>query len=408
MLKFELQKLIRKRSVQLIGLAAIAITAILSLLPVLSAQYYTKEGVHTGLQAIQAEKAVIEEHSAVLTDDFVRQKIIEIKEAYSIPENTVQDGQNVYLIQDSYWNLVAPQEDLLNLIAKTYAPAGMSVDYSYLNTLDPDTLAPFYQQIQTRRTDLLNQPSRHLSEKEKAFWLSKAESIQEPYTYNYAGGWKALSSGMELMIIPIVLICLLLADLYAREYRTGMDSLLLSSKYGRTKLVWAKTGAAFILAAGLFLICLLVCAGITLGTHGFDGWNLPVQTASTLVPYPISFLQSALVSVLLCLLVLWGMTALTLYLSAALGSSYSSAILIILLSLIPVFLIPSSTAGLFNKILYLLPYQAVVPDFGKYLCYQIGPIVLDGIWMKSIVYLVMGFVFVPLSGAAFRRHEPGA
>lgn len=408
MLKFELQKLIRKRSVQLIGLAAVVITAILSLMPVLSAQYYTQEGACTGLQAIQTEKRIIQEHRAELTDDFVRQKIAEIKEAYSIPENTVQDGQNVYLIQDSYWNLVAPCEDLLNLIAKTYAPAGMSVDYSYLDTLDPDTLVPFYEQIQNRRSELLSQPSRKFSEYEKGFWLSKAESIREPYKYSYAGGWKALSSGMELMIIPIVLICLLLADIYSREYRTGMDSLLLSSKYGRTKLVRAKSGAAFILATGLFLICLLVCVGITLGTHGIDGWNLPIQIASTMVPYPMNFLQSALISIMLCLFVLWGMTALSLYLSAKLGSAYSSAVIVILFSLIPVFLIPSSTAGLFNKILYLLPYQAVVPDFGKYLCYQIGPIVLDGIWMKSIIYLGMTLLFIPASGAAFRHHEPGS
>ena len=295
---------------------------------------------------------------------------------------------------------------MLNLIAKAYAPISQTVDYSWLNTLDLSAEPLFYQKIDDQRRQLVSQPGRHLSAAQQEFWLKKAAGIQIPFEYSWFKGWSWISSSMELMIICILLICLILIPVFSQEYSSGMDSLILGSKFGKNRLVRAKIAAAYLTGTALFLVNVLVMAIISLGCYGMEGWNLPIQTANPFIPYPITFWQADLISLGLCLCVLWGMIGLSLFFSAAFKSSYQAAVLAILIGLVPVFLMPSSTAGFLNKILYLMPYQALIPDFAKYLTYQLGPFILDGASVKALLYLLVTMISVPAAAAKFRRHIP--
>lgn len=92
--------------------------------------------------------------------------------------------------------------------------------------------------------------------------------------------------------------------------------------------------------------------------------------------------------------------------SAAFKSYCQAAVLVILIGLVPVFLMPSSTAGFLNKILYLMPYQALIPDIAKYLTYQLGPFILDGASVKSLLYRLVMMISVPAATAKFWTHIP--
>lgn len=73
------------------------------------------------------------------------------------------------------------------------------------------------------------------------------------------------------------------------SYQAGTDMVILSVKYGKTKLPMAK-----ILAGVLFGVA----------AFGIDGWNLPLQINGTAVPYPFTFLQGILVNLCVIYLVL--------------------------------------------------------------------------------------------------------
>lgn len=406
LLKFELKKLIGRRSFWLLSICTLLVNVVLTLMPLLSAQYYTEDAISSGLQAIRMEKEITLENRMLLSDENVQNEIRQVQSLFKVPENTASDGHNEYLTGPAYWQMVAPKEDMLNLLARTYAPIGQSVDYSYLNFVNLETEPEFYQKIADQRELLLNAPDKGLSEKQKELWIKKAAKIQIPFEYSWFKGWSSFSSSMELTIITIILICLIIIPVFSQEYSSGMDNLLLGARYGKTRLVWAKIGAAYITGTGLLLINALVMLAINLFCYGTEGRNLPVQLANPFIPYPISFLQADLISLGLSMCVLWGMIGFTLFLSAALRGSYQSSLIVVLIGLIPIFLMPSSTAGVLNKILYLLPYQALIPDFARYLTFQFGEIVLDGITAKLLFYLILAGAFIPAAASRFRSHTP--
>ena len=70
-----------------------------------------------------------------------------------------------------------------------------------------------------------------------------------------------------------VLIILGLTPVFAEEYDTSVDNLILTSKHGKSRLIWAKIGAAFIYTAFAVLILYLlplIFYGWKFGLKGFD------------------------------------------------------------------------------------------------------------------------------------------
>ena len=147
--------------------------------------------------------------------------------------------------------------------------------------------------------------------------------------------------------------------------------------YGKTKLTTAKIVASYLFGFAAFTLHIIVAFGLPLVAFGVDGWNLPLQINGTTVPYPLTFLQGTLVNLGVIYLVLFAMISLTLLLSAKMKSPYLVLIVLVPVLFIPLFVSPNGTTGLYNLILFLLPYHSTVPQFGQYISYQYGRMVLD-------------------------------
>jgi ABC-type transport system involved in multi-copper enzyme maturation permease subunit len=109
--------------------------------------------------------------------------------------------------------------------------------------------------------------------------------------YYYTGGWNysigyVYSLGAAMMA---VLILLGLSSMFSGEYSSRMDSIILSSKYGKTKLIRAKIAASVVYITILDLIFnLLNLLGnlIIFGTHG---WDAPMQCLTSYMYSPYNF-----------------------------------------------------------------------------------------------------------------------
>lgn len=112
-----------------------------------------------------------------------------------------------------------------------------------------------------------------------------------------------------------------------------------------------------------FTLLILAGCGILLLSFGIDGWNLPVQVLNTIAPYNLSLLGATLLAIATLYLVMIGMVAITLLLSAKMKSSVPVLSIIILAMILPMFLDISETNGIWNRILVLLPYRAAQPVF---------------------------------------------
>lgn len=76
------------------------------------------------------------------------------------------------------------------------------------------------------------------------------------------------------------LIVLGLSSIFAEEYDTFVDSLILTSKYGKSRLVWAKIGAAFIYTVFVVLALYLLPFIFYGWKFGLKGFDVPIRNAN--------------------------------------------------------------------------------------------------------------------------------
>lgn len=405
LVKYEFLKILRRKSTLIVMTVSLILTAFLFGLPVLQYQTYNQDGVIKGAAGIDYEREQYAKLSVPLSEEYITETIKEMQELFQNPANVGYDGNEQFLIGDAYWNKTAPREKLLNLIANAYSRPGETLGYNSLPDLDMTDGAFFYQTINEKVETILDNPSRGLSREQKRYWSAMADNVDTPLQYGYYEGWEILISSFELLMFALLAVCIVIAPVFSGEYQAGTDAVILSGKYGKTKLITAKITASLLFGTAAFALHIVVAWGLLLAAFGVDGWNLPLQIANTTIPYPFTFLQAVLVNIAIMYLVLLAMIGLTLLLSAKMKSPYLVLIVLVPILFIPMFLTPNGTTGLYNLTLFLLPYRAVMPEFGKYISYQFGGLVLDALTARAVLYAILTVITLPLAKLGFQRHQ---
>lgn len=405
LVKYEFLKILRKKSALIVMAVSLILTGVLFGLPVMQYQTYNQDGVIKGADGIAYEKGQYADFSVSLSEEYVADTIREVQRLFENPDNIGYDGNERFLIGDAYWNGVAPREKLLNLIAKTYSKPDEILGYNNLPDLDIKDGAFFYQAMEGKIQTLLNNPSRKLSNEQKEYWGSMADKVDVPLQYGYYEGWEVIISSFELLMFTLLAICIVVAPVFSGEYQAGTDAVILSAKYGKTKLAIAKIAASLLFGTVAFTLHIVVACGLPLAAFGVDGWNLPLQIANTTIPYPFTFLQAVLINIGIIYLVLLAMVGLTLLLSAQMKSPYLVLIILVPILFIPMFLTPNGTTGAYNLTLFLLPYRSTMPEFGKYISYQFGGLVLDTLTVRAILYVFLTVIMLSLARLGFKKHQ---
>lgn len=405
LVKYEFLKILRKKSTIAVMLVSLLVTAFFFGLPVM--QYYTmsQDAEYRGLEGIRYQKEQYENITVPLTDEYIEESIKEVQQLFEDPNNIGYDGQEQFLIDEAYWDGIAYRENLLNMFASNFVEPNVTVGYNSLLSIDTSNGIDFYQARQDKIEKIINMPSRGLSETQKEYWLDMNSKVETPLQYGYYEGWQVINSCYGLLVFAIMAVCIILCPIFSGEYQAGTDAVILSAKYGKTKLTTAKIIASVLFGLIAFTLHIIVAFGIPLLAFGIDGWNLPMQIANTTIPYPFTFLQGALINLGVIYLVLLAMISLTLFLSAKVKSPYIVLIVLFPIIFVPMFLSPNGTTGLYNLILFLTPYQSTNPLFAKYLSYQFGGIVLDTFSIRAILYVVMATLLFPLARLGFKKHQ---
>ena len=405
LVKYEFLKILRRKTTLIVMAASLLVTAFLFGLPILRYQTYNQDGVIKGFAGIEYEKKQAEKYSVSLTDEYITDTIRQVQQLFENPDHVGYDGYEKFLIDSAYWDGIAPREDLLNMIAKNYVNPNESAGYNTLPDLDISEGTDFYGTRQEKIEKLLNSSSRELSEEQKAYWRDMNSKVDEPFTNGYYEGWEIIISSFELLMFALLAVCIVIAPVFSGEYQAGTDAVILSAKYGKTKLTTAKIIASYLFGGLAFTLHVVVAFGLSLAAFGFDGWDLPLQIANTTIPYPFSFLQAALINLGVVYLVLFAMIGLTLLLSAKMKSPYLVLIVLVPVLFIPMFLSPNGTTGAYNLTLFLLPYRSTMPEIGKYISYQFGGLVLDAFTVRAILYALLTAAMLPLARLGFKKHQ---
>lgn len=405
LVKYEFLKILRRKSTLMVMAVSLVLTGFLFGLPAMQYQTYSQDGVIKGAAGIDYEKEQCEKWSIPLSEAYITETIQEVQELFKNPDNVGYDGNEQFLIGDAYWNKIAPREKLLNLIANAYSKPNEVLGYNNLPELDVTEGAFFYQRVKEKTEALLDDSSRGLSKEQKKYWNTMAGCVSVPLQYGYYEGWEVIVTSFELLTFALLAVCIVIAPVFSGEYQAGTDAVILSGKYGKTKLIGAKITASLLFGTAAFALHIMVACGLPLMAFGAEGWNLPLQIANTAIPYPLTFLQAVLINLGIMYLVLLAMIGVTLFLSARMKSPYLVLTVLVPILFLPIFLTPNGTTGIYNLILFLLPYRAAMPEFGKYISYQFGGFVLNVLTVRVVFYAFLTAVMLPLAGLGFKKHQ---
>ena len=416
LVRFELKKLLVRRT-SLIACAGILVMlcGIMALNVAQTRASSNADEVLTGTAAIahQKEKAVA--HEGVLDADRVREEVA----AYlALAFSKVDPADVAGLSDDAAYALMkqAYGEDEFRMLYDPYyvylfSPwkAGALEPYQVAAQLDDGAADGFYEAIAGKLQRTLDNGmggTWTYSDAERAYWTEKQDGVGEPLAYGYAGGWSDVLACLGFFAFAMVAVCIALTPVFSGEYQDRTDAVLLSSRYGRSKLVAAKIVAALAFATAYFALATLIIMGAALAFFGAEGGDLPVQVLSLSIPYDLTMAEATWTAVGIAYLMTLGLAGLTLLLSSKLRSQLAifaaCAALIFLTGMIP-----SGGNAVLLHALYLFPINGLNDQvlFNSLVSYPVGSFVIDLIGLLACVYALVLAACVPLAACAFRRHQ---
>ena len=296
LIKFELRKILTKRFAVISVAAILLLSLILSFSTLHSMYAFDGNGTEeTGKAAVEIDKQIALKYEGKLTDNKVQQMMSEFKPT-----------------QDSH---------------------GMNAKYIYQNALQSSVFSHF--------ADI------------DGSWngLSVADVFgDKEIKVGYVNGWLSTSQNMaKIFIVLSLVIILLIAPVFSGEYG-GVDNIILTSKYGKTKCATAKVLAS--LLSAVFITTLVVIYG----TEGLDCSILfaPIDFLEGYIPFNITCGTVLKYQILLAFMSAISVTVIVLILSAVCKSQMIAFVISAAIYVIPIMLPISETSALY-RIIVLMP-----------------------------------------------------
>ena len=350
---FELRKVFSKR-LSLIALVGILLFSVLISFSTYQNKY-AFDGVNaegSGKTAVEIDKGIAAKYEGILTDEKVQQMMSDF----------------------------APTSDL----------HGLSAIYVYQNAMQSAAFSRF-------------------SDKE-GNWngLSVSDVFgNEEIKIGYVDGWLSTSKNMVRVFIALALaVIIMLAPIFSGEYE-GVDNIILTSKYGKTKCATAKVIAGIItaiLTTTLVAAINLLLAFVFYGTEGLDCSILfaPSDYVEAFIPFNITCGTLLKYQILLAFTCTLSVTGITLFLSAISKNQIVALVAAMAIFLFPV-LLPITEVNPLFRLVGLLPIYHVLA-ISLLSVEQMSNGMLYAIWAIPVALLFLG-VGAGISRRVFAKHQ---
>lgn len=405
--RFELRKIMRKKSFYAGIIIIVTMAVLMSVMLITNAQITGKDGSFlNGIPAIHLQREYNKELAGPLTSDKLEHTVMRHQSLLKDPGNLDDKGE---LTVRAYAENEVKMEQLYSLISWAFSPLN-AYDYDIKDKLLPGDAAAFYQKRVERVSEYLNMehPEGNFSAQEKEFFIRMNERIPIPFELNFVTGWANVFENLQfIFLFTAFVIAICLAPVFAGEYQSGADAILLSSRYGRSRLITAKLKASLIVSVGLIILGLTTYTLLLLGVCGFEGATASVQIIRFMAPVPFTVIQTYGVAVLTgslaCLLV----GGITLWLSSRLRSPFPVIIAVGILLFVPMSIPDSETSRLINHLMALLPSH-MFDSFRNITNYEVfhmfGALIPEYLFAGGFAVFVM-LVLLPFTYRAFRNHQ---
>lgn len=354
LIQFECKKIFLRR-LSIVAFIALVLFSILLTMATYSGMYAydgTNEG--TGGAAVEIDKGIADKYACILTDEKVEQMLIEF----------------------------APQGDL----------HGMNAKYLYQNATQSAVMSRFAD----------------INGEWNGLTVSDVFGSEEIKT-GYISGWLNTSqNNAKIFIILTFVVIIMIAPVFSGEYN-GVDNIILTSRYGKTKCATAKVIAGIlsvVVVTAMIVILNMAFAWILYGKDGLDCSILfaPVDFGTGYIPFNISCGTLLKYQILLAFAGTMGIAGFTLFFSAVCKNEIISLIVSAVIYTAPIMLPITETNSLYRMITLLPIYCAQYISVMS--IEQMSNGMLYAIWSvpAAVAFLLLGSI---LSRKIFAKHQIG-
>ena len=289
---YEKRKILRRKSTIIACLLMLLSIIALSFVFVSDQDYYRADGTEvSGMEAIHVKQEMDHALAGPLTAERLKDALQQYHTVYGNSDNFGTSGA---LKDEVYCKDILPYNGILNLMRRIYSPAG-AYDMNILSSITNERVENFYQDRHAQVQSIIDMDytTGNYTQAEKDTILKLDAKVSDPITYDYSDGWKTLLTRdfPTIFLLIALVVCIIISPVFAYEYQTGADAVVLSSKYGRRETVWAKLIAGFTVTSRIYFIAVLVSLISVLAVFGVQGWNCDFQILSTTAYYGLKIWQ---------------------------------------------------------------------------------------------------------------------
>lgn len=407
MFKYEMKKIFSKPFSKIICIILIVIAIILGFFNIRDEKYVTEDGeIITGISASHKLKEVKNQYAGNITTD-VLVKVIEENQKINEANEYMSDN---YIEENKAFSKKQGFSDIMDLISTAFSDF-QDYDYYKANSVSTNEVGNLYEKRISNLKDWLNSDEQkgNFSDEEKQYLISQYNNLNTPLYYEYADGWKSITSPqytITLIIIAVVMIGFLVAGIFSDEFKFKADSIFFSTKLGRNKAIWSKIKAGFITVTLVYFGILILYSIIVLGTLGVGGANCPIQIDSSNWEsiYNITFIQKYILIILGGYIGSLFILTFSMFISAKSRSTVIAATIPFALSSVAMFL---GRIPVFTAISPFLPNHLLMisNNLDEFMLYKIGGKVVGFITIDIVLYLILYFIIVPVIYRIYKKAE---
>lgn len=248
--------------------------------------------------------------------------------------------------------------------------------------------------------------------KSKVMELNMYKKVNKDAKPYYLGLWGYINLiGTSNTIVGLLLLlCLGLSGVFSEEYSTGMDALILSSKYGKKTIITAKLIASCIYSSSVVLIFGITTILSSILYYGnIDGFDSPMQALGmySFSPYQLNISQVYLLQFLMLFIGILAFGLLVLMFSSRIRTLLVTFFVSFAAILIPKYLagnmgLEQSILGLINSYGFFISSSAVLQMVNTYNIF--GTPVIN-IFVYGIALIIFSMISIYITKRSFRKHE---
>ena len=393
---FEYKKIFKRKGAIIALVVGIILTIFNPLMIIFGTSYIDGEPFENHYDAMVKDRGYAYALSGRAIDEVL---LAETRDAYSMVPSVERYGTS-----PEFQEYARPYSGVFWILNSVY---DYSLDLEGVKNLTAEDIRAFYQ---TRHDNVASSiRAGAISYAAKDMLIKFDNEIDTPFIYAFTGGFDSLFANIySIGIICAFILAICLAPMFAGEYSTRADQLILSSKFGKNKLITAKLFTAFSIFALFFMLLIAIAYVMCMSVYGYDCWGAPFQLIGTFFAYPLTILDAVLIFAACSFLGTFLVAAITVLISSKFKSPFGVIIIVSVLLFAPMMIHVPETMVRLHNFFSLLPanMMALWIVFSHVPFDLFGLIVLPYVALPVFAILA-GAAMLPFAWRGFRDHQIG-